>query len=100
MNSTDGKMNSTDSITSSTDNRMNSTNSRITFYKQIKAKIPYARRRSRLTTRQREAMAQWICEAERLWSELWKRRIKLEIIPKKSYKILDKRKILWYNKSR
>ena len=25
---------------------------------------------------------------------------KLEIIPKKSYKILDKRKILWYNKSR
>ena len=53
-----------------------------------------------MPTRQREAMAQWICEAERLWSELWKRRIKLEIIPKKSYKILDKRKILWYNKSR
>ena len=25
---------------------------------------------------------------------------KIEIIPKKSYKILDKRKILWYNKSR
>ena len=25
---------------------------------------------------------------------------KLKIIPKKSYKILDKRKILWYNKSR
>lgn len=25
---------------------------------------------------------------------------KIKIIPKKSYKILDKRKILWYNKSR
>lgn len=34
---------------------------------------------------------------------LWKWRIKKKkskIIPKKSYKILDKRKILWYNKSR
>lgn len=52
------------------------------------------------TTRQREAVAQWIREAERLWSEPWKWRKKSEIIPKKSYKILDKRKILWYNKSR
>ena len=25
---------------------------------------------------------------------------KIKIIPKKSYKMLDKRKILWYNKSR